>query len=90
MNIAQRLKELAEDMNKTNDSLGIKRTDNTAQNMKTALGVAIAALETLARLGNAPHYGNSEGNTIAQENLRRIHEIFEPRDESELPGGGGL
>ena len=28
-----------------------------------------AALEKLARLGNEPHYGNSDGNRIAQEAL---------------------
>jgi hypothetical protein len=29
-----------------------------------------AALETLAKLGNEPHYGNSDGNCIAQEALK--------------------
>jgi hypothetical protein len=29
-------------------------------------------LERLARLGNEPHYGNSDGNTIARAELERI------------------
>ena len=30
------------------------------------------ALEKLSRLGNEPHYGNSTGNTIAREALKRV------------------
>lgn len=35
------------------------------------------ALEKLARLGNEPRYGNSDGNTIAQEALKKLEPVSE-------------
>ena len=38
------------------------------------------ALEKLSRLGNEPYLGNSIGNLIAQEALKKYHEqIGEPK-----------
>jgi hypothetical protein len=93
--ISAKLKALAKDMNEFTDKLEIsKRAEEInivhARQMKQALGVALAGLETLSRLGNGEHKGNSEGNTIAQDTLDRISAIFEPKEEHEQPGGGGL
>jgi hypothetical protein len=38
------------------------------------LSVAEEALEKLAKLGNGDRYGNSAGNTMAQEALAKIRE----------------
>lgn len=66
------------------------KTNADYARMKQALGVAIAGLETLSRLGNGAIPGNSIGNKIARQTMELIHEIFEPKDETEQPGGGGL
>lgn len=41
----------------------------------------VEALEKLARLGNEPMYGNSIGNTIAQEALQRLNKAAEDNGE---------
>jgi hypothetical protein len=43
--------------------------------LEKALVMAESALETLAKLGNGDCYGNSHGNTIAQEALTKIKEV---------------
>ena len=48
---------------------------NRSESLEKALVVAESALETLAKLGNGDCYGNSHGNTIAQEALTKIKEV---------------
>jgi hypothetical protein len=47
---------------------------DTVGTLERKLDIAVKALDKLARLGNGAHYGNSDGNIIAQEVLAQIKE----------------
>ncbi len=49
--------------------------------MKVVIQIMREALEKLAKLGNGNEYGNSDGNIIAQDALKKIDSISEPLPE---------
>ena len=49
--------------------------NNTIKALKASHRELVEALERLARLGNEPNYGNSDGNIIAQKALAKAKSL---------------
>lgn len=70
MTLRSRVDELVEVIQRMN---GItQELSRRAKLYEQLLDRAIMGLEELAKLGNAPEYGNSTGNVIAQQTLADI------------------
>ena len=75
MNLIERLRRNAFESDATlrweaADALEAK--DAEIERLKAVVDAAKRALDELARLGNEPHFGNSDGNLIAQAALKVI------------------
>ncbi len=69
LKIAAYLRELADEEKWEARAISLRQCANECERQAERIEQLEAAMDKLARLGNEPHYGNSDGNTIARKAL---------------------